>query len=116
MNMKYILVISTFLLLPFAGAFGQQTVAEELAARLAQKMKDTLSLSATQQSELYLLNLQLHTQKMNVRQQYAASPDSVGLLIQCVENTRDSLYRNVLLNEEKYQLYRVKKKELINNN
>jgi hypothetical protein len=91
-----------------------QTAAEQLADKIAVKMKDSLSLSSEQKGQLYTINIQLSNQKASVRQQYAGT-DSLQLKMQRVENTRDSLYRSVL-GEEKYLLYRQKKRNLVNNN
>ena len=93
---------------------GQQNSAHQLAQKMAQKMKDSLSLTDAQKNQLYNINMQLHNQKMNIRQQYKAG-DSLGYYLQRVENTRDSLYHQVL-SGEKYLLYRQKKTRLINNN
>ncbi|MBS1578290.1 MAG: hypothetical protein JST29_01465 [Bacteroidetes bacterium] len=92
----------------------QTTPAEQLANKIAQRMKDTLSLSDAQKTQLYNINMQLHQQKMNVRQQYQGS-DYLTYNIQRVENTRDSLYRTVLA-DDKYLLYKQKKRTLVSNN
>ena len=88
--------------------------ASQIAERIAQKMKDSLELSNQQKTQLYSINMQIHEWKGNVRQQYSGT-DSVGYYIQRMENRRDSLYRNVL-NEEKYVIYKQKKRTLISNN
>lgn len=85
----------------------------EIAARIADRMKDSLQLSNIQRDSVYTINLQLHTQKMTARQQHT-EPEALRQAIQQVENIRDSLYRPVL-GEEKYLLYKQKKINLISN-
>lgn len=91
-----------------------QDKASELASKIAQRMKDSLSLDETQRAKLYDLNMLLHNRKMSIRQQYAGK-DSLSYYMQIVENSRDSLYHGVLT-DEKYLLYKSKKRHLINNN
>ncbi len=67
----------------------QATPAEQVAERIALKMKDSLALSTQQNKSIYSLNMQLHNQKMAIRQEHTNSP-SLRLLLQQVENTRDS--------------------------
>jgi hypothetical protein len=91
-----------------------QTPAEQLAVKIAQKMKDSLSLTELQKSQLYEINIQLNNSKSAARQQYTGS-DSLGIKIQKIENTRDSLYSQILT-EPQFLLYRQKKRNLVNNN
>lgn len=91
-----------------------QDAATVLAGRIAQKMKDSLSLSDAQKTKLYDINILLHRQKTNMRQLYAGS-DSMGYYIQKTENKRDSLYRSVL-SDDKYRLYKEKKATLVSSN
>lgn len=94
-------------------AKSQSSPAELLADRIATRMKDTLDLSIEQKNLLYTINMNLHERKLLVRQQFASS-DSLTNKLQKVEASRDSLYRRVLP-EEKYLLYRDKKRVLISN-
>lgn len=100
-------------LLTIAIATGSQaqTVAEDIAGRIAKKMKDSLSLNETQRQQVYDINMRLTSQKQAAR---AASTDRdiVGKELQRIENTRDGLYQPVL-GEEKYLLYKQKKKALV---
>ena len=111
--MKTILLI-TVLFIISAVAFAQQSPGEALAEKIAKRMKDSLQLSVQQQAQVYQVSLQLHTAKMSKWQQYAGT-DSLRIQIQRVENTRDSLYRPVL-SQQQYELYLAKKGNLINNN
>jgi len=110
--MKTILVI--LFMFPAIMTKAQSAAADTVANRMAQKMKDSLSLTDTQQQQVYQVNLQLHLLKMSRRQQYAGT-DSLRYHIQRVENMRDSLYR-IIISDEKYQLYLEKKRNIINNN
>jgi hypothetical protein len=98
----------------FYRASAQTSPAQVLADKIALKMKDSLSLSEQQRSQLYNINIQLHNLKASARQQYSAM-DSLGRAIQRIENTRDSLYSSVL-NSEQTILYKEKKSTLISNN
>jgi outer membrane lipoprotein-sorting protein len=111
--MKTLLTIAIVLIITMA-AKAQSSPAADLANRIAQKMKDTLDLSAQQKTQIYTINMQLHYRKMSFRQQYAGT-DSVRFYLQRVENTRDSLYHGVL-SDEKYLLYQGKKINLVTSN
>lgn len=108
-------IIFSFLILFVAiQEAASQTPAEQLANKIAKKMKDSLSLSELQQNQVYEINLQLSEQKSTVRKEYRTSP-VLATKIQQVENMRDSLYKEVLT-EQQYVLYRQKKRKLVNNN
>lgn len=113
--MKYFLIIAIGIITS-AQACAQQTLSEELAAKIARKIKDSLGLSAAVHDQLYVINVQLHQQKMAVRSQYTNAPDSLRVNIQRVENKRDSLYRAVMQDDAKWILYRQKKVNLISSN
>lgn len=91
-----------------------QTPGSQLSNKISQKMKDTLSLTEQQRLTIYNLNMQIFNAKQTVRQAHAGS-DSIGYFIQRIENKRDSLYKTVLT-EDKFLLYRQKKRNLLNNN
>jgi hypothetical protein len=92
-----------------------QSPADSLARRIAGRMKDTLLLTPQQETYLYTINMQLHQQKQSVRQNYGSNIDSLRINIQRVENTRDSLYKNVLESLQ-YEQYIQRKRNLVNNN
>jgi hypothetical protein len=108
----YKFILFTFFLLNSVNSKAQ--TAEDFAKRIAEKMKDSLSLTDDEQSRLYDINMLLHQQKVIAREQYEGN-DSLGIKIQNIENTRDSLYREVL-HEDRFILYKQKKTALINNN
>ena len=89
-------------------------VAENLAKKIADRMKDSLGLSEQQRNSIFDINMQIHKQKMEKRKQYAKDP-LLGNHLQKVENTRDSLYRAVLP-EDKFILYKKKRTNIVNNN
>lgn len=89
-----------------------QTPAEQLSINMAQRMKDTLTLTNAQRAQLYDINMDLHAKKSIARVQ--AGTNNPGIQLQEIENTRDSLYRAVLTPEQ-YSLYRQKKNRLIHN-
>lgn len=111
-----VFILLTVALLGHAALQAQSSPAETLAGRIADRMRDSLSLSAGQRSAIYTANMQLHERKMNIRRDHASAPAEWTALMQRVENTRDSIYQTILQNEEKFQLYKMKKKELVNNN
>jgi hypothetical protein len=110
--MKYLL-IAMILFFSAQGLHAQTIPATTVANNIAQKMKDSLSLTDAQKTQIYTLNMQLHDQKMGMRQQYAGN-SLLREKIQLVENTRDSLY-NTVLNEQQFNVYRQKKHNLLNN-
>lgn len=111
--MKILLCVLMSLCVALYG-YSQNNNAQQLATRIAQKMKDSLSLSETQKGNIYSINIQLSNAKSSLRQKYAAM-DSLRIHTQRVENTRDSLY-NTVLNHEQFILYKQKKATLISNN
>lgn len=89
-------------------------IAENLAKKIANRMKDTLALTEQQCHSIFEINMQIHKGKMEKRKQYANDP-LLGTHLQKVENMRDSLYRAVLP-EDKFMLYKKKRTNLVNNN
>ncbi len=77
-------------------------------------MKDSLSLSDVQKTQVFNINMQLQAQKMDARNQYPIR-DTLVKKMQLIENKRDSLYGTVLTGAQ-FILYRPKKKNLVNNN
>jgi hypothetical protein len=110
---KKIIILGIAGLLTCEISEAQSTQAIEVAEKISQKMKDSLDLNEEQRKNVYALNIRLHSRKMEVRQKFAET-DSLSRYFQRIENTRDSLYREILP-EEKYLLYRQKKKNLVNN-
>jgi hypothetical protein len=115
--MKKNIIIATlsFLFFSALSAYAQTGNAGiQLANTIANKMKDTLALTQQKRNQVFAINIQLHNQKMIVRQQNT-NADSIRVKTQRVENTRDTLYKGVLP-VNKYQLYLQKKRNLIRAN
>lgn len=95
----------------------QGTPAEQLASRMAQRMKDSLNLTSEQKDQLYSINMQLHSRKSAFWQQYSSPADTITLRynLQQVENTRDSLYHTIMP-DDKFLLYKQKKRNIIKAN
>ena len=103
------------LLFSFYGnqSYGQHIPSEIVANKIAQKMKDSLSLTEEQRIALVTINMQINQSKAAVWQQY--STDSlIQVNLQLIENTRDSLYLPVLTTQQ-HQLYLFKKRTLLKN-
>lgn len=85
---------------------------QEVAERSANKMKDSLNLNKEQHKSIYKINLDLNKQKVGV---YRNNPprDLLQKQIQQIENTRDTLYSQIL-SKSQFQLYKQKKGRLMN--
>lgn len=108
-----VLMVGFFLLFVLK-SHAQDSVAIQLATHIASKMKDTLDLTVQQRNQVYTINMYLHNQKKTERQDYS-NTDSLSRRLQRIENKRDSIYHTILP-EEKYFLYRQKKRNLVSNN
>ncbi len=112
---KRIITALSFLFLSALTGYAQTgNAGTQLANNIANKMKDTLALTQQKRNQVFAINIQLHNQKMIVRQQNT-NADSIRVKTQRVENTRDTLYKGVLP-VNKYQLYLQKKRNLIRAN
>jgi hypothetical protein len=111
--MKYLIVTMLFFGLRFSYSQSDTTRGrgDIVAARIADKLADSLILTGTQRDRIYRINLALHTQKMAARRSYTGR-DAIRNAIQQIENSRDSLYRMVLP-EDKYLVYRQKKFKVV---
>jgi hypothetical protein len=109
------IIIAIFIFSGFHIARAQLSPAQLFARKTAIKMKDSLSLTGWQQQKLYEVNMLLSGKKMNARTTYADKPDSMSYYMQKIENSRDSLYGNILTPEQMQQ-YKQKKITLIANN
>ena len=112
--MKKYIFLSIVVSLSVVFSFGQTSPSEILAQRIANVMKDTLSMNTLQTQKVYNINLLLSSKKTQAR---TASTDRtiVGSAIQAIERTRDSLYKAELTTIQ-YQLYLQKKRNIIKNN
>jgi hypothetical protein len=112
--MKKIFVLIPFLILSMGFLDAQTPVAIQLSSHIAQKMKDSLNLTAQEQNKIYGINMRLYHEKMAARQRFK-DPDLLRANTQRIENTRDSLYHKVLP-DDKYELYKQKKRNLVSAN
>ncbi len=111
--MKGIIILSAFSFLS-ALAIAQNDPANQLASKIAQKMKDSLNLTALQKIAIQNTNMDLYLLKKTVRLQHPGS-DSLRIFLQRIENKRDTLY-SAILSQQEYLLFKQKKRNLVNNN
>jgi hypothetical protein len=81
----------------------------QLAEKIAVKMKDSLSLSTTQYLKIIEANKIIHNSKMTMRKQYTGQDSILQVMIQKEEDKRDELYKAVL-DDKQYFMYLQKKK------
>ena len=92
----------------------QSAAVQNEANQTAQTMKDSLSLTDQQKSQVYDASLGVSGGREALKKQYAGSY-ALPYYLQRVEADRDSLY-HAILPPDKYQLYRIKKANLVNTN
>ena len=92
----------------------QSAAAQSEASQTAQAMKDSLSLTDQQKSQVYDATLSLSGGREALKKQYAGSY-ALPYYLQKVEADRDSLYHTILP-PDKYQLYKMKKSNIVNTN
>lgn len=110
--MKYILSLS--ILAVITVTCKAQSVSDQLADKLAKKMRDSLSLTNRQYEELQVINKQLSEDKSQLWLKYNTQ-DSLRVYLQKIENKRDSLY-SIPLTPQQYSIYKQRKRTLLNNN
>lgn len=91
----------------------QEATGEKISAGIAKRLQDSLSLTNAEKVGVEEVNRLLAARKQVVFNEFT-NPDSLRVNLQRVENMRDSLYKGVLP-IEKYQMYKEKKRNLINN-
>ncbi len=111
--MKIVLVTVLFLLIGMASK-AQSATAIQIADKIARRMKDSLSLTEQQKDSINSLNILLSNKKAQLRKQYT-DIDSLQVHFQRVERLRDTLYKTIL-GDEKYLMYKKKKRYLVSNN
>ena len=89
----------------------QNNPAAKLAHHIADKMKDSLGLTNLQRAQVFQINMDLYKQKLSARKK-STDRTVVGAEMQQVEKSRDSLYQQVLT-EQQYALYKQKKRNLV---
>ncbi len=111
--MKKIIPVLIIIMALMSKAKAQDTSAITQASQIAQKMKDSLSLSDQQKSQIEAVTIGLQDLRANLHQLYTGRALNYYLLM--AEDNRDTLYKNILP-PEKYLLFRQKKANLFNNN
>lgn len=106
----------TFIILVFACSsmcgYCQSTIADSIAVKVADRMKDSLQLTNIERMNILKVNRSLLVQKQLAFKTFD-NVDSLRRKVQAIENTRDSLYQ-VALPDVKFELYQQKKRFLIN--
>jgi hypothetical protein len=85
-----------------------------LAHRITQKLSDSLSLSAEQRRQAFAINRWVDSSKVAVIRTYHGR-DSLNILMEKLEHTRDSLYLRLLTDKQLMQ-YGLHKRTLVLNN
>ena len=106
-----ILIIITQLALAQANTMN----AAQVAQKIAKKMKDSLNLTGNQKNSIYDVNMSLHSLKQDARSQILNNSLLLTTRIQAIEKTRDSLYKPLLIIPQ-YNMYKLKKRNLVSNN
>ena len=111
--MSYLTKIFASLLLLFFshGSYAQTSQTDSLANLLAQKMKDSLSLTSEQKNQIYTINTTILTRDSNLRKMFIGSKSLISYL-ELLGEQRDSLYKSALPND-KYLLYLSKKRNIV---
>lgn len=113
-NKKMKIIILLLCIFLTVAATAQSDHANQLASKIAQKMKDSLNLTGLQKNAIKDINMNLYELKKTSRLQHRGS-DSLRIFLQRIENKRDTLY-SAILSQQEYLLYKQKKRNLVNNN
>ncbi len=113
--MKWILIV--LFLAAMQQSYGQNNVPAKgqlLAERMAQRMRDSLDLNATERQKICEINLSLYKRKEDAWKSAGGNTNAIQKQLQQIENTRDAQYKEVL-DAEKFAAYKQKKKFIISN-
>lgn len=105
------IIFYTIILLAYTVSLKAQDTGKTIAKTISLKMKDSLFLTDQQQGQIYQINVQIHHRKMDIWNKYRTS-DSLRFYLQKTEKGRDLLYKRIL-SKNKYELYRLKKNNLV---
>jgi hypothetical protein len=92
-----------------------QANVDNLAQKMAKKMKDSLNLSGKEYQAIMKINKEISEQKLQLRKKFPNNMDSLIRNTQRIENTRDTLYK-AILSKQQFSTYLTKKRNLIRNN
>ena len=81
------------------------------AEKVANRMRDSLSLSSIQRDSIYAINLRLMQESQAARAKNLP-PDELQAELQLIERSRDKLYKAVL-GQDKFLLYKPRKYALV---
>ena len=112
----FLLVISLFATQKGLAQVTPPSAAVQLAAKMADRMRDSLGLSDAQRQQIYDVNISLHNSKSQAWAQYAGNRTRLQSELQNIESSRDSLYNIILGSANKYQLYISKKINIVKSN
>lgn len=113
--MKKIFVFAVlFLLAGVARAQNQNTPEALVAHKMANKVADSLGLTNQQRAKIFAINMELAKQKAEARKM-TTDRAIIQKELQKIENSRDSLYKQILTTEQ-HSSYLKKKRNVINNN
>lgn len=113
--MKKLLVIATlFFFTVNVHAQKQDTPEAQVAHKMADKMADSLGLTKQQRAKLFSINMEIARKKTEARKK-STDRTVVQKELQKIENSRDSLYKQVLTIEQ-HSSYLKRKRNVINNN
>src|SRR5882724_535162 len=86
---------------------------ERLAAKQADRLRDSLGLTDNQRQKVYDANISLHNSKSAAWTRYANDRGRLQTELQTIENRRDSLYGIIFGSGDKFLLYKSKKGNII---
>jgi ABC-type histidine transport system ATPase subunit len=113
--MKKVSILFVFICVTLLSS-AQSGQAEVLSEKIAQKMFDSLSLNQQQKMQIFQINMFLHHQKADAWKKFENQDSVLGAKLQRIENSRDALYKRIISDEGKYNLYKQKKRYLVSNN
>jgi len=116
MKIKNIIITLTVCLLALSiNAIAQDNLAAiKTASKVAQNMADTLNLNESERLQIYNINMDLYRQEKLIMESNLPK-DSIESSLQKIENKRNGLYKAILTNE-KYLIYKQKKRFLLRTN
>ena len=108
-------ILSIFFILSVHLVIAQQDQSPmvKLANKMADRMRDTLGLDTGQREKIFNINLSLAMEKSIAYSNH--KKEDIGKELQKIENKRDGLYKKELSNQQ-YDIYKQKKRRIINNN
>ncbi|MBV7532830.1 hypothetical protein [Chitinophaga sp. sic0106] len=110
--MKAVFSLACFLMFAAINVASAQVKINAHDAGICKRMKDSLFVSSTQLDSLQIITIGLSQQKQAARLS-TTDQELLRSKMQAIENSRDSLFRNVLTSEQ-FRLYKAKKGYFLN--